>query len=409
MKTISVAMLAGIVSAFVQPGSATAQSGTFKERVLHSFAGSPDGWGPEASLIDVKGILYGTSSGGGTEGVGTVFSIDPASGAEAVVYSFCSQQNCADGADPQAGLINVGGILYGTTYESNTNGGRGTVFSLDPSTGTEKVIYSFCSRQNCTDGSSPAAGLIDVKGRLYGTTAIGGAHNLGTVFAIDRNTGKEKVLHSFAGGTDGANPYAGLIDVGGVLYGTTANGGGCNFTGCGIVFSLNLDTGVESVVYAFAGGTDGQGPSASLIDVNGILYGTTAVGGGGDCTNYFGCGTVFSVDPGTGTETVLHAFAGPDGAIPDAGLIDVGGVLYGTTSQGGVARRDFGGTAFSVDPATGAETVLHTFCPGARTCPGDGFRPQAGLIDVHGTLYGTTYEGGAYGPGTVFSLKEKRR
>jgi len=231
------------------------------------------------------------------------------------------------------------------------------------------------------------------------------------VFSIDRNTGKEKVLYSFAGGMDGETPFASLIDVNGVLYGTTASGGGdnvegCNF-GCGTVFSLDPETRVEQVVYSFAGDTDGAGPAAGLIDIGGILYGTTSSGGGGDCANYFGCGTVFSVDPGTGTETVLHAFAGADGAIPAAGLIDVGGILYGTTYKGG---RFGTGTAFSLDPTTGAESVVHSFCVAHGPCMGDGYSPLAGLIDVHGTFYGTTeYGGGTNAFGTVFSLKEKRR
>ena len=115
-------MLAGIVCAFAQQGAA-AQSGTFKEQVLHSFGDVPDGAAPEAGLIDVKGTLYGTTEQGGAHNAGAVYSFDLSTGTETVLYSFCSQQDCSDGWAPEAGLIDVGGVLYGTAYATNTNGG----------------------------------------------------------------------------------------------------------------------------------------------------------------------------------------------------------------------------------------------------------------------------------------------
>jgi uncharacterized repeat protein (TIGR03803 family) len=111
------------------------------------------------------------------------FSLDPNTGKETVVYSFCSQKKCADGTLPKGGLIDVKGTLYGTTGLGGAYGG-GTVFSLDPSTGKETVLYSFCRKKNCTDGWLPSASLVDVKGILYGTTDGGGAYEVGTVFAV---------------------------------------------------------------------------------------------------------------------------------------------------------------------------------------------------------------------------------
>jgi uncharacterized repeat protein (TIGR03803 family) len=190
--------------------------------------------------------------------------------------------------------------------------------------------------------------LIDVKGKLYGTTESGGAYGAGTVFSITLG-GKEKVLHSFGNGNDGAVPSAGLIDVGGTLYGTTEVGGSPNCTitsTCGTVFSI-APNGTERVLHRFVGGdADGAAPAASLIEVKGTLYGTTAQGGpyfcGGD-----GCGTVFSITP-SGDETVLHTFGGAaDGAAPHAGLIEVGGSLYGTTLGGGTDKH---GTVFTLKP-----------------------------------------------------------
>jgi uncharacterized repeat protein (TIGR03803 family) len=151
-----------------------------------------------------------------------------------VLYSFCRLQNCTDGATPEDGLIDVKGMLYGTTVAGG-NSGCGTVFSVDARTGTEAVVYSFCSRQNCTDGEAPAASLLEVNEELYGTTVLGGTYGSGTVFALEPQIGKETVIHSFGSGTDGEDPEADLVDVNGTLYGTTASGGA---HGEGTVFSV---------------------------------------------------------------------------------------------------------------------------------------------------------------------------
>jgi uncharacterized repeat protein (TIGR03803 family) len=205
------------------------------------------------------------------------------------------------------------------------------------------VLRSFNGRR----GSLPLAGLIDVGGTLYGTTYEGGAHNSGVVFSITPS-GKERVLHSFGGAPDGANPFASLIDVKGTLYGTTWFGGAypCGSAGgCGTVFSIT-PSGKERVLHSFGNGTDGVFPMASLIKVKGVLYGTTNHGGA-YCKSSGGCGTIFSITP-DGTEKVLHSFgAAPDGCCSQAGLTDVHGTLYGTTSAGGT---DGFGTVFALTP-----------------------------------------------------------
>jgi uncharacterized repeat protein (TIGR03803 family) len=271
------------------------------ETVLHAFAGSPDGSQPHARLLNVNDTLYGTTESGGSHvgvdcssGCGTVFSITPG-GKEKVLYSFrddCASVACdPDGAEPQSGLIDVSGTLYGTTPNGGANcgaAGCGTVFSITLG-GKEKVLYSFY------EGSLPS-GLVDISGTLYGTTAAGGAYTnkscyldgCGTVFSITPS-GKETVLHSFNGG-DGQKPFATPLNVNGTLYGTTAGGGAY---GHGTVFRITL-SGRETVLYSFMGGQDGAGPQSGLIDVNGTLYGTTYAGGGNGCSGY-GCGTVFSI------------------------------------------------------------------------------------------------------------------
>jgi uncharacterized repeat protein (TIGR03803 family) len=202
--------------------------------------------------------------------------------------------------------------MYNTTAEGGSSG-DGTVFALNSNTGAESVVYSFCSQQNCADGETPIAGLIDVHGTLFGTTGGGGSHTFwGTEFAIDQNTGTEKVLHSFGRGTDGKSPDAGLIDMRGKLYGTTSEGGGGTYctaqVGYGTVFALDPKTGTETVLSSFCGQdncTDGAYPFAGLTDVNGTLYGTTA-GGGTGCNSY-GCGrgTVFALDPKSGAKIAV--------------------------------------------------------------------------------------------------------
>jgi len=203
------------------------------------------------------------------------------------------------------------------------------------------VLYSFTGGN---DGANPVAGVVrDKAGNLYGTTFDGGASLLGVVFKLDK-TGKETVLHSFTGGTDGANPYGGVVrDAAGNLYGTTYYQG---TLGDGTVFKLDK-TGKETLVYSFAGGGDGASPTASLVlDTTGNLYGTTFVGGA------FGFGAVFKLDT-AGQETVQYSFTGGnDGAWPYAGLTrDAAGHLYGTALEGGTGCGGSGcGVVFELIP-----------------------------------------------------------
>ena len=175
---------------------------------------------------------------------------------------------------------------------------------------------------------------------LYGAASNGGAYGLGAAFAVNAATGVETVLHSFGKARDGQYP-TNLIQVGGKLYGLTNQGGKSEKTcygGCGTVYSLNLATGAEHVLYSFQAGIDGALPAAGLIDVAGTLYGTTYYGGTGNCPNGFvpGCGTVFSFDPKTGAERIVYSFpGGTDGANPQVNLLEVDGTLYGTTQNGG--------------------------------------------------------------------------
>jgi len=210
------------------------------ETLLHTFAGGNDGAYPWAPLIaDRKGKFYGTTCCGGASTQGTVFELTP-EGKETVLYNFCAQANCADGGTPLAALLmDRSGNLYGTTSMGgggSCNYGCGTVFEL-AADGTETVLYSFCAKTNCADGSTPNASylIMDKKGNLYGTTTAGGKYGDGTVFELAPD-GTEKVLHSFAGGSDGSDPSSGLlVNTKGDFYGTAFKGGANND---GIVFEV---------------------------------------------------------------------------------------------------------------------------------------------------------------------------
>ncbi len=408
---------------FVGCGLALAMFGTCgsahargAETVLYSFCSRgdcSDGENPGLGAIrDSSGNLYGTTTEGGMYGGGTVFEIT-SGGTFKVLYSFCSQFNCADGENPEAGVImDSSGNLYGTTTGGGAN--NGNVFKL-ATNGTETVLYNFCSKRHCRDGAEPLAGVImDSSGNLYGAAASGGAYGSGTVFKIAAN-GVEKVLYSFTGGSDGLFPDTGLImDSAGNLYGTTQYGGASL---SGNVFEVSPD-GAFNVLYSFCSRpdcTDGSNPEAGLIMDNlGNLYGTANAGG------KYGYGTVFELAT-NGTETVLHSFCSrrdcSDGAYPAAGLIMDGfGNLYGTT-QFGVGRdcydtnQDMCGAVFKL-ATNGTETVLYSFC--SRASCADGLEPEGSLImDSSGELYGTTFLGGTGhcidGCGAVFKLDPGRQ
>ena len=431
--------------------------------LLHSFSfNASKGKGPVSSLIaDEQGALYGTTYEGGANGYGTVFKLTPpaSNGApwkETVLYSFCSRGECLDGSYPTGGLLfAAGGALYGTTQYGGLpcgNSGCGTVFKLSPPKNghthwTHDVIHYFQPFPSdpgiVVDGTNPTAGLIaDQHGVLYGTTNGGGlcgsVNGSGTVFKLVPDTGhgwKETVINVFCGSGigDGADPTGNLaFGPDGTLYGTTEKGGA---NGYGTAFKMTPPgkddaTWPETVLYSFAGGSDGAYPLSGLVsDGFGALYGTTTYGGANcDVTSW--CGTVFLMLPGETPLGTIHSFGGtasdghPDGAYPVGGLIILqNGVLYGTTEYGGAFHKppagcDFlhaCGTIFKLTPdaarVTGwKESVLHRFCDQAKYNDGciTGANPTAGLLEYQNAFYGTTSfqgEGAACDCGTVFKLE----
>jgi uncharacterized repeat protein (TIGR03803 family) len=419
-----------VTVAFAPPFDADAWTAS-AETVVYTFTGGGHGSVPIGGLIaDSSGALYGTTGEGGALGMGTVFKLTPPTIAggtwtEHVLYSFTGG---SDGGNPQAGVVlDASGTLYGTTYQGGECG-LGTVFAVSRN-GTgwqETVLHSFgCGVESKTDGRFPVAGLTaNTTGTgYYGTTNLGGIHDGGTVFSltppiVSGGQWQETVLYSFggfggSGASDGFFPWASVIvDASGVLYGTTAQGGP---TDEGAVFSLTPpaasgDHWTENVLHFFGGGNDGAFPYAALIaDMTGALYGTTNQGGDPSCGGSgYGCGTVFNLTPpseagGAWSETILYSFDGSAGAMPYSPLTaGSNGTFYGTAFEGGT--RGFG-TVFKLIPpaaagdAWAAETV-HSFRGGS-----DGADPYSGLTSGRrGAFYGTTYGGGTFNAGTIYKI-----
>lgn len=372
--------------------------------VLHSFNGA-DGANPFAGLVmDQHGNLYGTTNYGGVSGDGTAFELVNSNGSytETLLHSFSR----SEGIHPHGALtVDSAGNLYGTAPDGGS--GYGTVFELVNSNGSYslRVLYRFTG----TDGANPYAGLImDSAGNLYGTTVNGGLSGYGNVFELVYSNGSytETALHNFSNSSgDGANPIEGVVmDSAGNLYGTTQNGG----SGYGTVFELvkSNSSYSETVLQRFTG-PDGANPYTSLImDSAGDLYGTALSGGD------YGSGTVFELVKSNNSysENVLYSFKGSegDGVLPQGGVVmDSSGNLFGMTIAGGGSSGCFYfgscGTVFELANSHGSytETLLYSFSNSSS----DGATPYERLsIDSAGNLYGPTFYGGAHDNGTVFKL-----
>jgi uncharacterized repeat protein (TIGR03803 family) len=412
--------------------------------IVHSFAGgTADGSYPVTKLFFLQGAfndLYGVTTSGGTYGGGVAFRVQTNGGRYAILHNF---GDTLDGSAPNGGLVrDGGGTFYGTTYQGGDSG-FGTVFAMSASGASYAILHEF---RPPDDGRAPQNDLLlDGDGNLFGTTGSGGASDQGTVFTMPTSGLSYARLHSFAidgvgpnaclvsdgagrlygttvyagangrgtlysmktdgsgytlvrsftnGSTDGGYPWAPLIRIGAdTLFGTTAGGGTSNL---GTVFSIKTDGTGFALLHSFLGGTsDGANSYAGLV-YDGVdnLYGTTGYGG------QYGYGVVFRVKTNGTGYAVLHSFGGlGDGRSPGFPLVlDGAGFLYGTTYQGGTSGD---GTVFKLAVAGPDYSVLHHF-----TGAPDGFRPGGGVtLDGSGTLYGTTTAGGTNNYGTLFTIK----
>ena len=383
------ALCLACLAALVLAGPAPAAAATFKS--LYSFSGGADGTTPFGQLAMGKdGLLYGTTLEGGVGGGGTVFRLDPATGILTTLYGFTGG---ADGFLPAAGVVIDGkGMVYGTTEEGGSfacpdRSGCGTVYKLDPST---QVLTTLLSFPGGTGGSQPSGALLLYGGRLYGTTELGGYSSgqgdlgSGTLFEIDPKTRTLTTMHEFnqPGAADGAYPESSLmVGPDGRLYGSASGRGAHN---SGTVFAIDPASDAFGLLHSFDYSVDGYSPDCRVIFLSGQIIGTTRAGGPTQAAD----GTVFSLDPNSGALTTLYAIAGKqDGLFPLGGVVrGPRGLVYGVTSQGGGSGA---GTVYAVSPKTGKFTLLHDFDGADGSQPSGEL-----LLDGKNVLYGVTQGGG---------------
>jgi uncharacterized repeat protein (TIGR03803 family) len=383
----------------------SARAATPNTQTIYTFTGDRDGEYLDTDLvIDKRGNLYGTTVQGGN-GSGTIFRLSPnATGwKHTVLYNFTGGR---DGGEPYKGVtLDSKGNLYGTAVAGgNPVCGCGVVYRLSRSGGkwVQTVLHTFKG----TDGSGPGSPVIfDKAGNIYGMAPTGGSFGFGVVFQLKLHTNGAygyRILHNFAGGTDGASGSAGrlLFDASGNIFGVSTAGG---TAGAGVAWELSPTRSgewTETILHEFGGQPDAVFPYGGLVfDAAGNLYGTSYYGG---ATNW---GAVYKLTNtnGTWTESVLYSFAGgPDGANPVSALLpdNTGRHFYGTNSAGGAACGC--GTIFKItlrQDGTVTETVAHRFLDTAGGSPYNTLVP-----DALGNLYGTLAHGGPSGDGLIFKF-----
>ena len=352
--------------------------------VHHGFVGGfGDGAAPMSQTLHWDGtFLVGTTSGGGANGLGTVYRIRPDGSGYQVLLDFDGTPGSP--ATPSGGLVGDGDRLYGLSASGGMDG-VGTVYSILPDGTGLAVVHSFAS----SGVHSPRSELVLVGSTFTGIANAGNGFGCGGIFQVE-TSGGFSVPVSLSGGADGCNPTGELVSDGVRLYGMLSNAGAGGF---GTIFSLEFDGSGYTTIHTFTGGSQGQAPLGGLFSDGVHLFGMTSAGGDG------GTGTVFRILPnGTGF-TKLHDFdaTGDFGAAPVGSLTGLGGKLYGLTSAGGASSL---GTAFRIGIDGSGFTLLSEFAGGADPASPVGGSPTA----IGDRLYATTPSGGGSGLGTVFEL-----
>ena len=273
--------------------------------ILHSFNHTDGATLYNPLLLAMNGSFYGiTASGGAHQNGGTFFQITP-TGTFTLLYNFCAQTNCADGGTPTGLVQSSNGNFYGVADFGGANNNSGTIFEMTP-TGTLTTLYNFCSQANCADGANPLGLMQATNGNFYGMTGNGGANGVGAIFEMTP-AGKVTTLYSFCSQTncaDGEFPWVGTLTqaTDGNLYGTATNGG---TTGIGTIFNITPG-GSFTTLYSFCpqpGCADGGIPRAAVMQAtNGTFYGTAYYDGA------FSDGAVYSLSMGLGpfVETITR-------------------------------------------------------------------------------------------------------
>ena len=298
-------------------------------KTIHDFEGS-DGSNPGFSLTLFDGVLYGLALSGGSQNFGTLYSIQPDGSEFKVIHEFTSVN---EGINPFASLTEGNGRLFGITAGGGITS-NGTVFSLNPDGSDFALLHSFDS-QLSTDAQNPRTALVFADGLLYGTTSSGGEQGIGTIYSVESNGGQFRILYSF-GATlnDGFSPQVALTYAGHALYGVSSWGGKGDR---GTLFKFDLTEERYSILFDFDDQTDTNlsRPAGSLIFSNGLLYGTTTLGGA------YRAGTLFSIKPDGSSLNALWEFEGKHNEKDNVknGLIFFDDVFYGAKKVDGDYRR----------------------------------------------------------------------
>lgn len=293
-----------------------------------------------------NGLLYGTTENGGLYNYGLLYSVNPSTGKDSILFNF----NAPNSVNPFGTLLqDTNGLLYGMTYAGGKYG-DGTIYSYDPVKGTlNDTLFSF----NNTNGANPYFNnclILASNGSLYGMTYGGGKYGQGVLFSYNVALNTDTVLINFSGNANGSNPYGYLIQGSdGELYGMTEAGGSFND---GVIFRYNINTGSDTVLYNFK--TEGISPYGSLVQAsNGLLYGMTNQGG------RYGYGVIFKYDPLGLVYDTISSFNGTNGIMPYGSFIKGDdSVLYGMTRGGGANGY---GTIVSYKPTATNDSVVLSF------------------------------------------------
>ena len=306
---------------------------------LTDFGGDADGYLPKYGLTPASnGKLYGVTQSGGASNLGTLYEYDPMTD---VVTTKVNFHNATLGSFPQTGLTSgVNGKLYGTTNSGGLNN-VGTLYEFDPQTGNATVVIQL-QRSGIAGSYWNGEVVQSASGKIYGVSSLDGTDDVGTLVEVDPTTKAVKRLMSFAG-PDGRNPNTGLmIASNGKIYGTSSSGGS---SGNGVLFEYDINASAYNVKYHFAGGSPGAQPSGGLIELNGKLYGLTQNGGG---VNY---GVLYEYNLSTGAYLKKYDFGVGQMAVGKL-LYAANGKMYGQTMLGGDGNST--GVIFEYDPVTNA-------------------------------------------------------
>lgn len=392
----SLALIAAVLLCFYASLAATTASAATGLTILHSFT---TGSSPGGQLTLANGVLYGiTQNGGflpaGGPGVGTIYKMNVDGTGFTDLHVFAR----TDGQTPVAGPTLNGSTLYGTTFLGGTNQ-VGTVYRLGIDGSAFTNLYNFPNDSG--PDNNPGGAMVITNNLLYGTTSGGQGNLLGGVFRLALDGTAYARVHAFTSITEAAWPLGDLLLDGTTLYGTTNYGGQGSSTSVystfGAVFRVNLDGTGYTILHSFVPSIDGAHPVGGLVKIGNTLYGAATDGGSSNANGATGNGVIYRVNiDGTGY-ALLHVFSGGlDGADPQAGLVAIGNVLFGTTAPQGAGNGS--GTLFKLNADGTGYAVLHNFTGG----PGGG-SPIGGLARSGPVLYGTALLGGTNGLGTVFS------